>query len=193
MLRSSAPNGPPAGLRTVFVAQGCYEIANDPDVAFATVLGSCVAACIRDPHSGVGGMNHFLLPSTHEEGMRGSGARYGAYSMEALVNAVLKAAGHANRRALEAKVFGGGAVVAGLSDIGARNIAFVREWLARDGVPVAAEDLGGKEGRRVLYHPASGRAWSRPVSMHDSRDIAAAERRVAAAPTPAPKVEIELF
>ena len=35
----------------------------DDGTALVTVLGSCVAACIRDPLLKLGGMNHFLLPS----------------------------------------------------------------------------------------------------------------------------------
>jgi chemotaxis protein CheD len=32
------------------------------DEVLTTVLGSCVSVCMRDPDTGVGGMNHFLLP-----------------------------------------------------------------------------------------------------------------------------------
>ncbi len=172
--------------------QGCYEIANDPDILLSTVLGSCVAACIREPVSGIGGMNHFLLPEEAVKDGAEASLRYGAHSMESLVNAVAAASGVSDRRRLEAKVFGGGAVVSGLSDIGQRNAVFVRTWLARDGLRVVAEDLGGKEGRRVLFHPASGRAWCRPISNADSRQIQEQER----APiqrAPAAKLEIELF
>lgn len=187
-----ASMGPPAGLTTTFVMQGCYEIANDPDILLSTVLGSCVAACIREPVSGIGGMNHFLLPELAAKDGTEASLRYGAHSMETLVNAVVAASGVSDRRCLEAKVFGGGAVVSGLSDVGGRNSAFVRTWLARDGLRVLAEDLGGREGRRVLYHPATGRAWCKPISSTDSR-ILAEQEKPKIQPPKAPKLEIELF
>lgn len=173
--------------------QGCYEIANDPDILLSTILGSCVAACIREPVSGIGGMNHFLLPEeAAKEGAEAS-LRYGAHSMETLVNALVSASGVRDRRRLEAKVFGGGAVVAGLSDVGGRNGAFVRTWLARDGLRVVAEDLGGKEGRRVLFHPATGRAWCKPINTTDTRLVQEQEKSRVQRPPAAPKLEIELF
>ncbi len=45
----------------VKVLPGEYYVSAD-DEAIVTVLGSCVAACIRDVRLGVGGLNHFMLP-----------------------------------------------------------------------------------------------------------------------------------
>src|SRR3569832_486676 len=89
---------------------------------FVTVLGSCVAACIRDRVSGIGGMNHFMLPYGGDADSPVSASmRYGTYAMEILINQVLKAG--AKRENLEAKVFGGGAVLRGFtaSNVGERN------------------------------------------------------------------------
>src|ERR1700693_3574707 len=77
------------------------------DMMIVTVLGSCVSACIRDRVSGIGGMNHFMLPDGGGENDSPVSAsmRYGSYAMEVLINDVLKAG--ARRENLEAKVFGG--------------------------------------------------------------------------------------
>lgn len=48
--------------RRIHVGQGEHLVTSDPNVVLSTVLGSCVAMCLRDPVAGVGGMNHFLLP-----------------------------------------------------------------------------------------------------------------------------------
>ena len=102
----------------------------DNDTALVTVLGSCVAACIRDPLLKLGGMNHFLLP----DGNVGDGApaRYGSYAMELLINDLLKRG--ANRKRLEAKVFGGANVLKGFTSnpVGTRNAEFVRQYLQAD-------------------------------------------------------------
>ncbi len=96
------------------------------------MLGSCVSACIRDPLAQVGGMNHFMLPedgSFREEprstALDRQATRYGSYAMESLINDLLKLG--AARERLEIKLFGGGRILASMTDIGARNIAFIRQ------------------------------------------------------------------
>ena len=46
----------------IHVGQGEHHVTDDPSVMLTTILGSCVALCLRDPVTRVGGMNHFLLP-----------------------------------------------------------------------------------------------------------------------------------
>jgi len=123
-----------------------------------TVLGSCVAACIRDIESGVGGMNHFMLPDDGGREHFGSSARYGTYAMEVLINQLLKSGARRNR--LEAKVFGGGAVLSGLvsSNVGRRNAEFVLDYLKTEKIPVVAKDLLDSCPRKVYYFSDSGRA-----------------------------------
>ena len=127
------------------------------DMVLVTVLGSCVAACIRDTVSGVGGMNHFMLPEGSNREVVATSARYGAYAMEVLINHLLKLGARRNR--LEAKVFGGGAVLESLSssNVGARNAEFVLNFLKIEKIPVVAKDLLDSYPRKVYYFPQSGR------------------------------------
>lgn len=129
----------------------------DQSMLLVTVLGSCVAACIRDTDSGVGGMNHFMLPDDGGRDMIGSSARYGTYAMEILINHLLKMGARKNR--LEAKVFGGGAVLASLtsSNIGAKNAEFVLNYLKTEKIPIVAKDLLDSYPRKVYYFPETGR------------------------------------
>ncbi|MEF2072188.1 chemotaxis protein CheD [Consotaella aegiceratis] len=145
-----------ASRRRITVIQGEWKVEKGEDVVLTTLLGSCVAACIRDPDAGVGGMNHFLLPGSGDGGGNGRAQSYGLYLMELLINGLLKRG--ARRHALEAKLFGGARTVDGLSDVGAKNAAFAREFLENEGIPVVGGDLGGDRGRRIEYWPASGRA-----------------------------------
>ncbi|MDE2579875.1 MAG: chemotaxis protein CheD [Hyphomicrobiales bacterium] len=140
--------------RVLRVVQGEFGVSADPMASFVTVLGSCVAVCLRDPVVGVGGMNHFLLPG--EAAGADSALRYGAHLMELLINDLMKAG--ADRRRLEAKAFGGGRINRTLSDIGAKNAAFARQYLENEGLRLVASDLGGDEGRRLQYWPTTGRA-----------------------------------
>ena len=129
------------------------------DMLIVTVLGSCVSACIRDRVSGIGGMNHFMLPDGGDgsDPLISASARYGTYAMEVLINELLKAG--ARRENLEAKVFGGGNVLRGLTalNVGERNAAFVRGYLKAEGIRVLAEDLNDIFPRKVYFFPRTGR------------------------------------
>jgi chemotaxis protein CheD len=115
---------------------------------------------VRDRVASVGGMNHFLLAaqSGSARDRYGESARYGAFAMEQLINRVLSR-GTGRKANLEIKVFGGGKINAALDDVGAKNIDFVREFLANEGYELASEDVGGSYARRVLFKPRSGRAF----------------------------------
>ncbi len=128
----------------------------------ATVLGSCVSACIRDPVSGIGGMNHFMLPedSGHRSGAWkdtpvSSETRYGNVAMERLINVIIANGGE--RRNLEIKVFGGGRVLDLNTDIGGNNVEFVKQYIAKEGFNITTEDVGGVYPRKIQYFPLSGR------------------------------------
>lgn len=192
--RARRPSGyydPRFGAHAVKVLPGEYVVTGE-DVMLVTVLGSCVAACIRDPLSRVGGMNHFMLPDS--EGGAGNSARYGAYAMEMLINELLKHG--AARSRLEAKVFGGGAVLAALSScsVGERNCAFVRQYLALENIPILGQDMGDVYPRRVHYFPASGRVMVRRLPVAHKAEVVASENlyrtRLRQEPTSG---EVELF
>lgn len=146
------------GVEAAKILPGEYY-ATGRDMVLVTVLGSCVCACIRDKKSGIGGMNHFMLPDGGQEqsGPFSESARYGTYAMEMLINQLIKLG--AKRSNFEAKVFGGGAVLRGftVANVGERNSAFVLEFLNTEKVPVVAQDLLDIYPRKVYYFPQSGR------------------------------------
>src|SRR5262245_54002103 len=137
----------------------CY--ATSEDEVLDTVLGSCVAACVRCPRLQMGGMNHFMLPRAGGgdkdswNDVCGRATRYGAAAMERLINLLLSRG--ARRDELEVKIFGGARVLAAVSDIGDHNIQFVREYLSREHLKVAAEDVGDVFPRHVRYFAQTGR------------------------------------
>jgi len=148
---------------------GEYYVTADK-MMLVTVLGSCVAACIRDPQFGIGGMNHFMLPeSVHEpDSPFSSSARYGTYAMEILINQLIKRG--ARRNKLEAKVFGGGNVLRGFTanNVGERNAAFVLDFLKTERIPLLAQDLIDIHPRKVYYFPHSGKVLVRKLrNMHN--------------------------
>jgi len=161
---------PQDGCWHVQITQGETHVSNTGDEVLTTVLGSCIAACIRDPIAQVGGMNHFLLPEG--DGRDRNAQRYGVNAMELLINGLLKRG--ASRQRLEAKIFGGANVLAGLSDVGSRNAAFAEKFLKDECIPVVGGDVRGNNPRRIQYWPLTGRA--RQLSMPASESIGVVER-----------------
>ncbi len=140
------------------------------NMLLVTVLGSCVAACIRDRTNGIGGMNHFMLPeNTHDKGgWLSSSTRYGAYAMEVMINQILKLG--AKRENLEAKIFGGGAVIKNMSsmNVGDRNAEFALDYLHKESIQVVSNDLLGKYPRKIYYFPHTGKVLVKKLrSVHN--------------------------
>jgi chemotaxis protein CheD len=138
----------------------------DKNMLIVTVLGSCVSACIRDKITGIGGMNHFMLPDVGVSDVNNPispSMRYGTYAMETLIDDLLKAG--AKRQNLEAKVFGGGNVLKGFSqmNVGERNAKFVRHYLRTQHIPVIAEDLNDIYPRKVYFFPKTGKVLVRKI------------------------------
>ena len=142
------------------------------DMVLVTVLGSCVAACIRDRVSGIGGMNHFMLPDSggqDQSSPLSSSARYGTYAMEMLINELAKLG--AKRINLEAKVFGGGNVLRGftVTNVGERNAEFVLDYLRTEKIQVVAKDLLDIFPRKVYFFPQTGKVLVKKLrSVHNN-------------------------
>jgi len=145
------------------------------EMLIVTVLGSCVSACIRDRVRGLGGMNHFMLPDSGDGGPVSASMRYGTYAMEVLINDLLKAG--ARRENLEAKVFGGGAVLRGFSsmNVGERNAAFVTRFLKTERIPVLAEDLNDIYPRKVYFFPRTGKVLVKKLMQTQNETLAKRE------------------
>lgn len=184
---------PDTGAHVVKLFSGDWYVSSQPNEMIATILGSCVSACIRDPLTRVGGMNHFLLPGNENMVAEHSdAARYGVFAMENLINGILKSGGRKDR--LEVKVFGGGNVTSNSQRIGSKNARFIRDFLKREGLSIASEDLEGDLPRRVHYFPDSGRVMIR--RLHRKEDFRVVEeeaqyqRRIAVKPV---EGDIDLF
>jgi len=143
--------------KTIRIGPGEHHVTEGHGDKIVTVLGSCVAACIRDPRAGVGGMNHFMLPDGEAGAWGGAGAnmRYGTFAMERLVNDILRRGGV--RKRMEIKVFGGAAMLRHGAAVGHRNADFVEGYLKAERMALAASHLRGRYARRLEYEPLSGR------------------------------------
>ena len=163
----------------VKILPGEYFVHNE-DMLIMTTLGSCIAACIYDRNAKVGGMNHFMLPDG-----AGDSGRYGSYAMELLINEMMKRG--ASRLTMEAKVFGGGQVVSGMTtmNVGERNTTFVMDYLKTERIPVVSKDVLDVYPRKVCFLPGSGKAMVKRLAPTNTDTLVAQDRAAAQRAVPA--------
>ena len=185
------------GQVTAKILPGEYYVSTEREQV-VTVLGSCVSACIRDPLFGVGGMNHFMLPESSKTNLQNDNSafsastRYGNFAMEHLINVIIEHGGRRNH--LEIKIIGGGQVVPGMSDVGKRNIEFVRSYLNIERMLIVGEDVGGIYPRKVYYDPKSGKVRVKLLKDEHNDTLFAREKQYSTELRKEPlEGEIELF
>lgn len=161
------------GVEMAKVLPGDFYVTRPPEL-ITTLLGSCVAVCVRDPQAELGGLNHFMLPESPGPGGWLQQGRYGAFAMELLINELLKQG--ASRERLEVKVFGGGDMGGYRTHIGEQNVAFVRKYVAAEGLAVASWDVGGEVARKLIFHVGTGRVQVQKLAMDRSRQELTAEQ-----------------
>lgn len=176
----------------VKVLPGEYFVDTE-ELLIMTTLGSCIAACLWDRNARVGGLNHFLLPDGGNDA--GNSGRYGSYAMELLINEMMKRG--ASRNSLEAKVFGGGQVIAGMEtmNVGERNTRFVLDYLKTERIPVVSKDVLDIYPRKVCFMPASGKAMVKRLAPTAAAALQAQERSAAnkAVPSTTGGGSVDLF
>lgn len=180
------------------ILPGEFYVTKNPEW-IATTLGSCVSACIWDEESGIGGMNHFMLPLTEKQASEvtwgnipSDATRYGNYAMEHLVNEMLKHG--AVRRNLRAKVFGGGKVLNQSNNVGAKNADFVLLYLHQENIQLLSQDLGDVYPRKIMFDPLTGRARMKKIEVLNNDTIVSRERSYQKSIDQAPvEGDIELF
>ena len=142
----------------------------------ATLLGSCVAVCLKHESKPYAAMNHYLLASNPGGGDPDKG-RFGDTSIETIVW-LMKKLDESGK--LTAKIYGGGAVVGHLgatSDIGGKNIEMARSMLKKKGIPIVAEDVGGVRGRRIYFDTAANNVVVKTISKSEEGDKLLEKRR----------------
>lgn len=143
-----------------FLHPGQIHVSKEPAI-ISFILGSCVAVCVWDPVSGVGGATHFLLPAWDGRGT--ATPRYGSVAMPLLLQKLSEAG--ADRSQLRARVYGGGCLFdtmreggPGKEHLGTRNVETAKEFLAKVQIRIVSSDLGGERGKRIEFHTKTGEA-----------------------------------
>ena len=162
----------------VKVLPGEYFVYHE-DVLIMTTLGSCIAACLWDRNARIGGMNHFMLPEGTGNGL--DSGRYGSFAMELLINELMKQG--ARRETMQAKVFGGGAVMSSFTtmNVGERNTKFVLDYLQTERIAVVSKDVLDVHPRKVCFFPATGKAMVKRLASSNTDALETQERKGSAA------------
>lgn len=135
------------------------NVARSPDVLLTYALGSCVGICLYDRAKKIGGLSHIMLPDSSASHGAAQPYRFADTAIPILVQKMVLLG--ANKRALTAKIAGGARMFStasnnSLSNIGQRNVVAVKEALAKQGIPIIAEDTGKDFGRTLFFTVEDG-------------------------------------
>lgn len=138
----------------------------------STILGSCVAVCLYDPVTHIGGINHYMLPFWNGEGL--ASPKYGNIAIERLVEKMISLG--CKKTNIIAKVFGGGEVIdtqISQFHIGERNIAVAIQMLKELNIPIAGQSVGGKNGRRIQFNTQTGAVLQKMIAKQGAEQVVA--------------------
>ncbi|WP_296051237.1 chemoreceptor glutamine deamidase CheD [uncultured Alteromonas sp.] len=156
---------------------GQYYVTSG-ETMIVTTLGSCVAACVRDRVSGIGGMNHFMLPAVirADQQTAKTFTRYGQQAMQTLLETLQRMG--AKPANYEAKVFGGGKVMDGFEscDVGTQNARFIEQYMALHQIPIVSRDLYQDYARKVYFLPQTGEVQMRRIRRLNNTTIIEREK-----------------
>lgn len=138
--------------------------ADNKPIRVQTILGSCVSVCLFDPAQGVGGINHFMLPVWTGNGL--ATPKYGDIAIEKLVERMIALGAHP--RNLIAKIFGGAELLGSSNrsgSVGPRNIEIAKHRLSEMNIQILAASVGGKFGRKIIFHTQTGQVFVRQLTQ----------------------------
>jgi chemotaxis protein CheD len=144
----------------LFLKPGEMVISEEPLVV-TTLLGSCVAVTLFNPRLRLGAICHALLPTCRKDVHCNHNADSGKY-VECAIRLMLerfKARGIAKNE-IEAKLFGGSDMFdtqGGRNPgVGKQNSEMALAMLEQESVRLVTQDLGGKRGRKIIFHSDTG-------------------------------------
>ncbi len=153
------------------IGMGEYRVEAAPHRLLAFGLGSCVGVFLYSREGAVGGLAHVMLPEgAHLKRGTTQPTKFADLALELMLADLERRGARVSR--LSAKIFGGANMfpmidTGGRAPIGERNLAAVKEVLARVGIPIAAAETGGEFGRTVEADLVTGvatiKAWNRPT------------------------------
>lgn len=142
------------------------QVGRAPQKIITNALGSCVAIILYDSVRKIGGMAHIMLPNVTFSKIRSNPAKFAATAVPELLN-LMKQLGVV-KDTIRAKLVGGAQMFTNvisepLGNIGQRNIQAAKEALAKENIPLVAEDTGGDCGKTVEIDLGNGEVSVRSI------------------------------
>lgn len=139
--------------------------SEDPSQMIVTTVGSGVIVSIHDEELGMGAVGYILVPDRLMEFFPNFEKADKVLLEEALAP-LDECVGHMKRHGaaknrIRIRLIGGGTAPGDRTDKGTKNYIFVKQYIARKGLTLLNEDLGGAYIRRVHYFPTTGRCVRR--------------------------------
>ena len=131
-----------------------------------TILGSCVAVCLYDRFLKYGGINHYMMPWWNGRDL--PSPKYGDIAVERLLEKMIALG--SQKYNLVAKIFGGANQHAFRQkfDIGERNVSIARDMLAKHGITIVSENVGGERGRKIVFQTETGQVYMKYLGQVES-------------------------
>ncbi len=146
----------PQTVRRVYLQPGELHLAGEPAVV-STVLGSCVALTIWDPVSHSAAVSHCVLPGCGRPGEERAPGRYVRCCVPRMLSWFDRR--KIQRDRLKIQLIGG---ATGLfqpgATVGEQNVAAAIEAVSHAGLDIRDRFVGGRNGRKLVFHSASGEA-----------------------------------
>jgi len=139
------------------------RIASQPgDIIVTHALGSCLGITVHDASAAVGGILHVMMPlsSTNPDKAKSNPYMFVDTGVPAFFREAYAAGAQKGRLVI---TIAGGANIQNVGDdsfaIGKRNYTILKKLLWKNGVMIAAQDIGGSHARTMYLEIGSGRVW----------------------------------
>jgi chemotaxis protein CheD len=157
--------------KVIRLGLGEMGASRDSEVVFVAFgLGSCVGVALYDEFANTGGMVHIVLANSQTASIRGITPVYGRFADTAIPKLIEDMGLHGARKSrIKAKIAGGADMFGlagakpGVPRIGEQNVAAVRDILSREGIPIIAQDVLGREGRTMQFFVKDSRCTVRTI------------------------------
>jgi chemotaxis protein CheD len=145
-------------LQKVMMAE--YRTGKAPMKMLTMALGSCIGIVLYDKEKKMGALAHVMHPSWKDVSNNSNRGKFVDTAIELMISTLSDSG--ADVEGLIAKIFGGARMFdhivgsRGIVQIGSANIIAARNELARLGIPIIVERVGGNKGRTIMFDLSDG-------------------------------------
>jgi len=165
-------------LPVVYLRPGEMHSSERPALV-VTVLGSCLSVTMFSRRTGLGGICHGLLPRCGGQHVCDCSCLEGFKYVDCSIEKMAKLFDQygVKRGEIEVKCFGGSDMFerrrkdSSPVSIGRQNIQTAEKILAHEGLKIMKMDVGGQQGRKILFYTHTGEVLLKRLRQANDSDI----------------------